>query len=65
MLMTVQDYAMICLVDNYEVICFHHDANFKISSVENPRLPCSGMRKLITADSQALVVVVSDIALPI
>jgi hypothetical protein len=26
----VQDYAMICLVDSFEVICFHHDVNFKI-----------------------------------
>jgi hypothetical protein len=26
-----QDYAMICLVDTQEVICFHHDANFKIT----------------------------------
>lgn len=24
---------MVCLVDTYEVICFHHDANFKISYV--------------------------------
>lgn len=25
-----QDYAMVCLVDSFEVICFHHDVNFKI-----------------------------------
>lgn len=24
---------MVCLVDSYEVICFHHDANFKIRRV--------------------------------
>jgi hypothetical protein len=28
-----QDYAMICLVDSFEVICFHHDVNFKIAYV--------------------------------
>ena len=25
-----KDYAMVCLVDSFEVICFHHDVNFKI-----------------------------------
>ena len=27
---SLQDYAMICLLDSYEVLCFHHDANFRI-----------------------------------
>lgn len=24
---------MICLVDSFEIICFHHDVNFKIAFV--------------------------------
>lgn len=24
---------MICLLDSFEVLCFHHDANFRIGSV--------------------------------
>lgn len=27
----LSDYAMICLLDTFEVICFHHDVNFRIS----------------------------------
>ncbi len=26
----MSDYAMICLLDSAEVLCFHHDAHFKI-----------------------------------
>ena len=29
--LTVQDYAMICLLDSFEVVCFHHDTNFRIT----------------------------------
>lgn len=29
--LTIQDYAMICLLDSYEVVCFHHDTNFRIT----------------------------------
>lgn len=27
----LSDYAMLCLVDTFEVMCFHHDAHFKIN----------------------------------
>ncbi len=26
----LSDYAMICLLDSHEVLCFHHDVNFRI-----------------------------------
>lgn len=27
----IQEYAMICLLDSFEVLCFHRDAYFKIA----------------------------------
>ena len=27
----LSDYAMICLLDTFEVVCFHHDVNFRIT----------------------------------
>lgn len=33
----LSDYAMICLLDSYEVLCFHHDANFRIT-FSTPRI---------------------------
>ena len=33
----LSDFAMICLTDANEVICFHHDVNFKIT-FSNPRI---------------------------
>jgi hypothetical protein len=26
----LSDYAMLCLLDSNEVLCFHHDTHFKI-----------------------------------
>lgn len=36
--LTSQDYAMVCLLDTFEVVCFHHDTSFKIRSVIAPNI---------------------------
>ncbi|ORX33429.1 hypothetical protein BD324DRAFT_606179 [Kockovaella imperatae] len=33
----LSDFAMICLLDSYEVVCFHHDVNFRIT-FSTPRI---------------------------
>ncbi|ORY24955.1 hypothetical protein BCR39DRAFT_545340 [Naematelia encephala] len=33
----LSDFAMICLLDTYEVVCFHHDTNFRIT-FSTPRI---------------------------
>ena len=35
--LTRQDFAMVCLLDNHEVICFHHDTSFRIN-FSTPRI---------------------------
>ncbi|TXT07152.1 hypothetical protein VHUM_03322 [Vanrija humicola] len=41
----LSDYAMLCLLDTFEVLCFHHDTNFKINfggpqrSLKTPKNP--------------------------
>jgi len=45
---------MVCLVDSFEVICFHHDVNFKIVSVyflifrsqTDAQIPCPPKRRI-------------------
>lgn len=53
---------MICLVDTHEVICFHHDANFKISSVVFSLSEFTRIAMLTSPGSPFLVVEDSDTA---
>jgi hypothetical protein len=46
---------MICLVDSFEVICFHHDVNFKIAYVCLGNLLYQGVADCAAFPSHAVV----------